>query len=65
MNMCKCECEHASHFDHSKFSPNGNPNHKYGIKYNDKFIQSIKTPFGTFNVCRDCAKDCYAEFVKD
>lgn len=54
----KCECEHESHFCYAN-TPNGNPAHKYGVYYAQSFITPVKTPFGTFNVCKDCAEDCY------
>ena len=57
-----CECEHVCHMDTSKRSPLGNPGHKYGAKFHSLYCEQIKTPYGTFRVCRDCAKDCYAMY---
>ena len=55
----KCECEHISHF--GSLSPNGNPTHKYGVKYFERYMTTIKTKYGTFRVCKACAEDCLAE----
>jgi hypothetical protein len=60
LNTKSCECEHVSHFDKKKRSPAGNPNHRYGTKFAESFITPVKTPYGTFHVCDDCAKDCLA-----
>ena len=52
-----CECEHISHLEYEK-TPNGKEGHDYGIK--STILIPVKTPFGTFNVCPDCANDCYS-----
>jgi hypothetical protein len=54
-----CECEHVSHFEHDKRSPNGNPTHKYGQKFYEHHMTIVKTEYGTFHVCKDCANDCH------
>ena len=63
MEMKMCECEHTSHFwgkgEPRVYSPNGNPNHRSGIKYAETYLVDVQTPMGTFKVCKDCAKDCY------
>lgn len=57
----KCECEHAAHFhDEGKKTPFGNPGHKYGQDFHK--LESVKTPYGTFKVCVDCAVDCLNEY---
>lgn len=56
----KCQCEHESHFDFTKRSPDGNPNHRYGLLLYKEVLLSIKTLYGTFKVCPGCAEDCMA-----
>lgn len=46
-----CECEHISHFDPTEDSPLGNPNHKYGIRFNAKLMEVVTTPYGTIEIC--------------
>lgn len=60
METKACECEHAAHFhdEGRQLTPNGNPGHKYGVKYALSYIEPRKTVNGTFHVCRDCARDC-------
>jgi hypothetical protein len=58
MNTQKCRCEHEAHFDRTKRTPFGNPGHEYGVSYAEPLIQTVKTTWGTFQVCPDCAKDC-------
>lgn len=64
-----CQCEHASHFwgdgEPRVNTPNGNPNHRYGVKYFPRHLHSVSTPYGTFIVCSGCASDCYAEYSKE
>lgn len=60
--MRKCECEHQSHMDKDMHTPNGNPAHKYGVAYSNRYMQDVKTPFGTFHVCKDCAEDCLQQY---
>jgi hypothetical protein len=57
--MVKCECEHRAHFDKRERTPNGNPTHKYATQYHESYMRKKKTEWGTFNVCKDCSKDCY------
>lgn len=65
MILKPCLCEHASHFwgpeEPRTLSPNGNPNHPYGVKYNAKLIKPLKTVNGTFEICEGCATDCHWE----
>lgn len=61
--MMECECEHAAHFpEDKKLTLNGNPGHKYGAKFSPDYIVPVKTPYGIFRVCKDCANDCYQHF---
>jgi len=64
-----CECEHSSHFYRTggerTLSPYGNPTHKYGVKFNSTILRGVKTPFGTFNVCKDCATDCLDAYTPE
>lgn len=57
-----CECEHESHFDHDvkprKLSPNGNPNHKYGQMFFERYTKDVSSIFGVQTVCLNCANDC-------
>lgn len=46
--------------DREKRTPNGNPGHKYGVRFHELAVVNVKTPYGTFRVCRDCADDCLA-----
>lgn len=56
----KCECEHEAHFGDGN-TPNGNHGHKYGVYFAHHYIVPVKTAYGTFNVCKDCAGDCYSD----
>ena len=60
MNM-DCACEHISHFEKLKHTPNGNPAHDYGMGFSPLFMTTVKTLYGTFRVCKDCAEDCLSE----
>lgn len=55
----QCQCEHIAHFESDKRTPNGNPSHRADSFFHLDFIEPVKTPYGTFHVCRDCANDCY------
>lgn len=60
-----CECEHASHFDEvlQHLHESSNKKHPYGENgFLD--LQEVKTPHGTFHVCRDCAETCLMDFYK-
>jgi hypothetical protein len=55
-----CECEHVAHSrNREHLTPNGNPGHKYGVRYALSYLVKVKTTYGTFEVCKDCADDCY------
>lgn len=56
----KCECENVCHFDANEGSPNGNPGHLYGIKFYGAYMRTVRTSYGEFRVCKDCAEDCLA-----
>ena len=60
MKGTNCECEHVSHLDTNARTPNGNPGHIYGAA-GWLNLQPVKTPYGTFHVCKDCADDCLRE----
>lgn len=64
--LISCQCEHACHMhdEGRKLSPNGNPGHVYGKKFYERALTHVKTPFGVFTVCPDCAQDCYANFPR-
>lgn len=53
-----CECEHAAHLYAGELTPHGNPGHKYMQRFMQ--LAPVKTAYGTFRVCPDCAKDCLA-----
>ncbi len=55
-----CECEHEAHFDRKQHTPNGNPGHRADTFFHLDAIVPAKTPYGTFMVCLDCSRDCYA-----
>lgn len=62
-----CECEHAAHFPEDAYpnivkTPNGNHAHNYGAIFLHAGIVGVRTPYGVFHVCRDCAGDCYQNF---
>lgn len=59
MNNTICQCEHLAHFDKLWLTPNGNPGHQWNTRFNSKILVPKKTPYGTFKVCPDCAKDCF------
>jgi hypothetical protein len=66
-----CECEHIAHGDmfgkpediafRNRTTPNGNPGHKFGAKYDSSYLQTVNTIYGTYHVCRDCAQDCWLD----
>lgn len=54
MTEVHCQCE--------------NQHHKVGDMKHDYYapvasVQPVKTPFGTFHVCTDCAGDCLLIYV--
>lgn len=52
-----CECEDGSHFG-------GHPemNHAYTAEVIDPvFIETVKTPYGTFRLCKDCRRSNHME----
>ena len=64
-----CDCEHACHFPcacedatHTSCvsSPNGNPGHRYGVRFARDRMESVSTIYGTMLVCPDCAEECLA-----
>lgn len=74
MNKHGCQCEHACHMHGDrasahfggleenaprKLSPNGNPSHRYGTEFFDGAMSRVRTEYGTFIVCNDCAEDCH------
>ena len=61
--MKTCECEHVGHTEPGEHTPNGNPGHKYLAKYHDSYVKRVKTPYGVFQLCRDCAEDCYHTYI--
>lgn len=61
--MNACQCEHASHFkDTGRLTPAGKHGHEYGSSFSDEFIVMVSTSAGLFQVCQDCANDCYYFF---
>jgi hypothetical protein len=61
--MKQCECEHIAHFpDEQAKTPNGNIGHSYGKPTGE--LTPIKTEWGTFKVCLDCASDCLGHYAK-
>lgn len=58
----RCECEHISHTEPSKFTPKGDVGHAYGDTFGS--LARVKTSYGTFSVCEDCADDCVAEEIQ-
>lgn len=50
-----CECEHADHFDDC-------PSHPYGKECDLERMTFVRTPFGTFTVCVDCARTHLKQF---
>lgn len=63
-----CECEHAAHMhdeEPRKNTPNGNPGHRYAQIFSPLYILKVRTEFGTFRVCKDCAKDCLGHYESE
>lgn len=66
MNTKPCGCEHTAHFFGStldgprQHTPHGNPGHAYGTRFVLRVLAPLKTAYGTFTVCADCASDCLA-----
>lgn len=56
-----CECEHAAHVDRNRRTPAGNPGHRYGAPFFN--LKRVRTVFGHFDVCEDCARDCLSEQI--
>lgn len=59
----KCECEHDAHFEKNKRTPNGNPGHNYQSEYFENYMRTVRTPYGSFLVCKDCAEDCLHRYT--
>lgn len=51
----QCECEHKKHFD-----PNVGTHPYMAIL---STVLPIKSIYGTYHVCEDCAKNCIADFL--
>lgn len=45
-----CTCEHVSHFE--------GDTHEYGAEFNVEDITQVRTDFGMFTVCVQCAETC-------
>ena len=58
-----CQCEHVAHTSEGmkalETTPNGNAGHPYGETDENAQLVDIKTTWGTFTVCKDCAEDCH------
>lgn len=50
-----CECEHRDHFANPDGPP---PEHPYGEEVDIEKVTQIRTIFGRFTVCVDCATTC-------
>lgn len=65
--MHSCQCEHVAHTEREKrpqpLTPNGNVSHAYGARFHDNYLGGVETPFGVYVVCKDCARDCMAEYT--
>lgn len=61
MTLTSCQCEHTAHIAERAMTPNGNPGHRYGVNFFDTNLTTVKTPYGTFRVCRDCRADCFQD----
>jgi hypothetical protein len=61
MHVEPCRCEHIAHTAREARTPNGNPGHSYGVRFSPSLLRDLKTPYGVFRVCADCADDCLAE----
>lgn len=57
MTEVHCQCEHVSHIEPDRH----NVAHEYYAPVPS--VQPVKTPFGTFHVCTDCAGDCLLIYV--
>ena len=64
----RCECEHVAHGSESYPSyyktPHGNPGHDFYAVFAETALVKVKTPFGIFRCCPDCASDCYTQFPR-
>jgi len=60
MSLSSCQCEHTAHTEHT-MTPNGNTGHRYGVSFFPHFLVSVKTKYGTFQVCNDCRNDCFQD----
>jgi hypothetical protein len=61
----RCECEHICHLSNLRNSPNGNPGHRHGQSFDIVYVKTIKTEYGTYILCRDCADDCHKQVTLD
>lgn len=52
-----CQCEHSSHFDDE--AEDGKHSHPYGDAPHGAEIVTIKTLYGTFDVCKGCSETCH------
>lgn len=60
-----CECEHIAHLEPGRYTPNGNPGHKYGQRFVQGQLTPVKTDCGTFKVCPSCKVDCLQHYIKE
>lgn len=56
-----CQCEHIAH-DGYEPTPNGLKGHPDNHEVDALATRKVKTPYGTYTVCLDCASDCYSQF---
>lgn len=57
-----CECENKAHFS-IRAGDKTIPKHIYGHMVDSSNMTQVKTPYGTFNVCRDCRNNCHKEYL--
>lgn len=64
----RCECEHIAHasseypLEIKALTPNGNPGHEFYTQFNERAIVHVRSPYGIYRVCKDCAADCMHDY---
>lgn len=62
-----CSCENEHHFDDKWNVPGphrSTHHHEYGEVFGKSELVEVKTPFGTFEVCKACADNCLKEYPR-
>lgn len=63
--MTPCQCEHEAHFDLSAADDPmvGHSCHKYMNEFPESYVVEVRTTYGTYKMCKDCAHTIPERFL--